>query len=79
MNLKDKYTLLDDLNKKAEMGGGKERIEKQHKAGKKSARERILQLLDPGTFNEVDKLVTHRSYDFGMETNKILGDGLISG
>lgn len=79
MNLSDKYTLLDDLNKKAEQGGGQERIEKQHAAGKKSARERILQLLDPGTFNEIDKLVTHRSYDFGMEMNKILGDGLISG
>ncbi|HSM47827.1 MAG TPA: carboxyl transferase domain-containing protein, partial [Draconibacterium sp.] len=79
MNLQEKYTLLDDLNKKAELGGGPERIEKQHAAGKKSARERILQLLDPGTFNEIDKLVTHRSYDFGMEMNKVLGDGLISG
>ncbi|QGY47990.1 methylmalonyl-CoA carboxyltransferase [Maribellus comscasis] len=79
MDLKDKYNQLEELNKKAELGGGIERIEKQHTAGKKSARERILQLLDPGTFNEIDKLVTHRSYDFGMETKKILGDGLISG
>ncbi|MCA1758248.1 MAG: acyl-CoA carboxylase subunit beta [Bacteroidales bacterium] len=79
MNLVDKYNKLDDFNKKAELGGGEERIEKQHAAGKKSARERVLQLLDPGTFNEIDKLVTHRSYDFGMEMNKILGDGLISG
>lgn len=45
----------------------------------KTARERILQLLDPGTFTEIDKLVTHRNYDFGMETNKVLGDGLIAG
>jgi propionyl-CoA carboxylase beta chain len=44
-----------------------------------TARERILQLLDPGTFTEIDKLMTHRNYDFGMEAKKILGDGLISG
>lgn len=79
MNLKEKYDLLTDLNKQAESGGGQERIEKQHAAGKKSARERINQLLDPGTFVEIDKLVTHRNYDFGMEDNRILGDGLISG
>ena len=51
MDLQEKYTLLDDLNKKAEQGGGQKRIEKQHASGKKSARERILQLLDPVTFN----------------------------
>ncbi len=79
MDLKEKYNQLEEYNEKAELGGGIERIEKQHAAGKKSARERILQLLDPGTFNEIDKLVTHRNYDFGMETNKVLGDGLISG
>lgn len=79
MDLQGKYTQLDDFNKKAEQGGGQKRIEKQHAAGKKSARERVLQLLDPGTFNEIDKLVVHRSYDFGMEMNKVLGDGLISG
>lgn len=79
MDLKENYKLLADYNKQAEMGGGAERIDKQHAAGKKSARERILQLLDSGTFTEIDKLVTHRSHDFGMENNKILGDGLISG
>ena len=79
MDLKEKYNQLEEFNKQAELGGGIERIEKQHAAGKKSARERINQLLDPGTFTEIDKLVTHRSYDFGMEANKILGDGLISG
>jgi propionyl-CoA carboxylase beta chain len=79
MNLKEKYNQLEEFNKQAELGGGIERIEKQHAAGKKSARERVLQLLDPGTFTEIDKLVTHRSNDFGMETNKILGDGVISG
>nr|WP_321356880.1 acyl-CoA carboxylase subunit beta [uncultured Draconibacterium sp.] len=79
MDLKAKYEQLDALNAQAEIGGGKERIEKQHAAGKMTARERILQLLDPGTFTEIDKLMTHRNYDFGMEANKILGDGLISG
>ncbi|MBT3384210.1 MAG: acyl-CoA carboxylase subunit beta [Prolixibacteraceae bacterium] len=79
MDLKEKYNQLEDFNKKAELGGGIERIKKQHAAGKKTARERILQLLDHGTFTEIDKLVTHRNYDFGMEKNKILGDGLIAG
>lgn len=79
MDLKAKYLQLEEMNQKAELGGGVERIEKQHAVGKKTARERINQLLDPGTFTEIDKLVTHRSYDFGMETNKILGDGLIAG
>jgi propionyl-CoA carboxylase beta chain len=79
MNLKEKYSQLDDFNAKAELGGGKERIEKQHSAGKKTARERVLQLLDPGTFNEIDKLVTHRNYDFGMQEKKILGDGVVTG
>ncbi|WP_321373957.1 acyl-CoA carboxylase subunit beta [uncultured Draconibacterium sp.] len=79
MDLKAKYEQLEELNAQAELGGGKERIDKQHAAGKKTARERILQLLDPGTFTEIDKLMTHRNYDFGMEANKVLGDGLISG
>ena len=79
MDLKSKFSLLEEYNRQAEWAGGKERIEKQHAAGKKSARERILQLLDPGSFTEIDKLVTHRNSDFGMENNKIPGDGVISG
>ncbi len=79
MNLQDKYNQLTEMNRQAELGGGTERLEKQHAAGKKTARERINQLLDPGTFVEIDKLVTHRNYDFGMEDNRILGDGVISG
>ncbi len=79
MDLSEKYKQLEEFNKKAELGGGVERIGKQHAAGKKSARERISQLLDPGTFNEIGKLVTHRNIDFGMEANKIFGDGVISG
>ena len=78
MNLQDKYNQLTEMNRQAELGGGTERLEKQHAAGKKTARERINQLLDPGTFVEIDKLVTHRNYDFGMEDNRILGDGVIS-
>ncbi len=79
MDLNKKYRQLEEFNAKAEQGGGKARVEKQHLAGKKTARERILQLLDPETFTEIDKLMTHRNYDFGMETQRILGDGLISG
>jgi len=79
MNLKDKYRRLEEMNKASELGGGIARKDKQHAAGKKTARERVLQLLDPGTFTEIDKLMTHRNYDFGMEANKILGDGVISG
>src|SRR5690606_13446428 len=79
MNLTEKYKQLNDFNAQAELGGGNERIEKQHSSGKKTARERIQQLLDPGTFNEIDKLVTHRNYDFGMQEKKILGDGVVTG
>jgi propionyl-CoA carboxylase beta chain len=79
MDLKEKYNQLEDYNLKSELGGGKERIEKQHRAGKKTARERVIQLLDPGTFNEIDKLVTHRNYDFGMQEKKFLGDGVVTG
>lgn len=75
----DKYKTFEDLNNAALQGGGKDRIEKHHKAGKKSARERIADLLDPETFVELDKLVTHRSTDFGMEKQKIPGDGVICG
>jgi propionyl-CoA carboxylase beta chain len=79
MSLEEKYRQLEERSRLAELGGGKERIEKQHNAGRKTARERILDLLDPETFVETDKFVTHRSTDFGMEKNKILGDGVVSG
>ncbi|WP_423127115.1 acyl-CoA carboxylase subunit beta [Gaoshiqia sp. Z1-71] len=79
MDLKAKFENFEKINKAAENGGGAERIEKQHAAGKKTARERILDLLDPGTFNEVDKLVTHRSTEFGMDKTKIPGDGVVCG
>src|SRR5205807_1251574 len=73
---------LEELKKRdhlAEEGGGAQRREKQHKEGKMSARERIEFLLDEGTFEETDKLVTHRCTDFGMERQKFYGDGFITG
>lgn len=79
MDLKAKFDQFELLNREAESGGGKERIEKQHSSGKKTARERIDMLLDPGTFNEIDKMVTHRATDFGIDKQKFPGDGLVSG
>ena len=70
---------LNKLNGEAMAGGGKERADKQHQEGKLTARERIDTLLDPGTFVEVDRLVTHRCVDFGMEKTKFLGDGVVTG
>ena len=77
--MSDTFERLERLNREAELGGGEERIQKQHDRGKYTARERIEMLLDPGTFNEVDKLKTHRCTDFGMEDNKIPGDGVVTG
>ncbi len=77
--LDEKYRIFEEKNSIAEAGGGKERIRKQHDAGKKTARERLNLLLDPGTFVEMDKLVVHRCTDFSMDTNKIPGDGIVTG
>jgi propionyl-CoA carboxylase beta chain len=73
---------LDELRRRhaaAEAGGGSERRERQHKEGKLSARERIELLLDEGSFEELDKLVTHRCRDFGMDEQIVPGDGVVSG
>ena len=70
---------LVDLERRAEQGGGDERIARQHAAGKLTARERILELFDPGSFDEIDKLVTHRCRDFGMESQVVPGDGVVAG
>lgn len=70
---------LVELNKTADLGGGQERIDRQHEQGKMTARERINTLLDPNTFVEIDKFVTHRCSNFGMEKNHILGDGIVAG
>jgi propionyl-CoA carboxylase beta chain len=79
MNLEQKLAELKKRNQLAEDGGGAQRRERQHKEGKMSARERIEFLLDDGTFEETDKLVTHRCNDFGMAEQKIYGDGFITG
>ena len=70
---------LEQLNSEAEAGGGEKRIEKQHKSGKLTARERLSKFFDEGTFEEVGKFVVHRCTDFGMEKNKFLGDGVVTG
>ena len=70
---------LADRERLAELGGGEERIAKQHASGKLTARERVDLLLDPGSFVELDKFVTHRCTDFEMEKQKILGDGVVTG
>jgi propionyl-CoA carboxylase beta chain len=71
--------VLADLERRAELGGGDGRVERQHASGKLTARERIELLFDRGTFEELDKLVTHRCRDFGMADQVIPGDGVITG
>jgi len=75
----DPLDKLTDLERLAELGGGAERQKRQHDAGKLTARERIELLFDAGTFEEVDKLVTHRCRDFGMDRLIVPGDGVIAG
>lgn len=73
------YNSFIKKDKNAELGGGPDKLQKQHEAGKMSARERIEMLLDKGTFAELDKLVVHRCSNFGMDKTKIPGDGVVSG
>lgn len=73
------YKEFIELDKAASLGGGLSKIEKQHEAGKLTARERIDLLLDKGSFVEMDKFVVHRCTDFNMEKSKIAGDGVVSG
>jgi propionyl-CoA carboxylase beta chain len=75
----DAYDRLDELTRRAQLGGGEARQQRQRDAGKLTARERIEGLFDPGTFEELDAFVTHRCRDFGMEEERIPGDGVISG
>ncbi len=79
MKLEEKLQELKRRDGLAEAGGGPDRRERQHKEGKMSARERIEFLLDDGTFEETDKLVTHRCTDFGMDEQKFFGDGFVTG
>ena len=77
--MKEKIEQLAALNHQAELGGGEDRIAKQHAAGKLTARERIELLLEKGSFVEVDKFVTHRCTEFGLEKQRPLGDGVVTG
>ena len=77
--MKDKLQELQQKKATAKLGGGVERIEKQHNKGKLTARERVHFLLDDGSFEEIGMLVTHRSHDFDMEKQRILGDGVVTG
>jgi propionyl-CoA carboxylase beta chain len=79
MSLQDRFEELAGRHAHAESGGGAERIRRQHTAGKKTARERLDLLLDAGSFMEVDKFVVHQIHDFGMEQQKFLGDGVVTG
>ncbi len=73
------YEILEELNKQSLLGGGKERIERQHDAGKMTARERIDLLLDEESFHELDRFVKHRCTDFDMDTDHYAGDGVVCG
>ncbi|MCL4686341.1 acyl-CoA carboxylase subunit beta [Myxococcota bacterium] len=79
MPIESNLKKLEELNARATLGGGEARIERQHAAGKLTARERIELLLDPGTFVETDRFVMHRCTDFGMQEQKIPGDGVVTG
>lgn len=74
-----KYALLQEKNEQALLGGGQKRIDSQHTKGKLTARERISLLMDDGSFEEIGKFVEHRSKDFGLEKQKFLGDGVVTG
>jgi propionyl-CoA carboxylase beta chain len=77
--MQEKFNILQEKRSSAELGGGKDRIAKQHEKGKLTARERILLLLDDGSFQELGALVVHRSTNFGMEKQIFPGDGVITG
>jgi propionyl-CoA carboxylase beta chain len=79
MSLPDRLEELRRRHAEAELGGGDERVRRQHKAGKKTARERVELLLDPGSFAELDKFVVHQTHDFGMAEQRIPGDGVVTG
>lgn len=79
MAIEDKIKLLLDKREQAKLGGGQKRIDSQHKKGKLTARERIELLLDEGSFEEFDMFVSHRCVDFGLENEKYLTDGVITG
>jgi propionyl-CoA carboxylase beta chain len=79
MSMREKLELLDRRRDESEQGGGAERLKAQHAKGKLSARERLDALLDEGSFVELDRFVTHRSSDFGLDTQRPYGDGVVTG
>jgi len=79
VSLNERLAQLEKLRRAAQLGGGQERIDAQHLKGKLSARERIELLVDPNSFEEFDAFVTHRSSDFGLDKQKYLGDGVVTG
>jgi len=74
-----RFSTLRELREKAKLGGGRERIERQHQRGRLTARERLRLLLDEGSFQELDMFVTHRATEFGLDKRKYLGDGVVTG
>ena len=79
MDIYEKINDLYDRKRKIELGGGDERIEKQHEKGKLTARERIELLVDKGTFVELNPFIKHRTVDFGMDKQEGPGDGVVTG
>src|ERR671920_874703 len=79
MTMRERVALLERRAAEAEVGGGAARLEAQHRKGKLSARERLELLLDEGSFVELDRFVVHRSHDFGLEEQRIYGDGVVTG
>ena len=79
MSMRDKLNQLETMRRTAELGGGEDRLKAQHERGKLSARERLDLLLDPASFVELDRFVTHRSSAMGLAEQKFLGDGVVTG
>jgi len=79
MSMREKLEKLEALRREAELGGGEKRIRQQHERGKLTARERLDVLLDEGSFVELDRFVVHRATDFGLDREKYLGDGVVTG
>ncbi|HRH12120.1 MAG TPA: carboxyl transferase domain-containing protein, partial [Bacteroidia bacterium] len=77
--MNDKLNLLENKKKEALLGGGQKRIDAQHKKGKLTARERLHFLLDENSFEEIGMMVQHRSTDFGLDKERYLGDGVVTG
>jgi acetyl-CoA carboxylase carboxyltransferase component len=79
MTVNPKIERLRQLREQSRLGGGEERVKRQHEAGRNTARERLDILLDPGSFRELDAFVTHRSRDFGLDKQKFSGDSVVTG